>query len=147
MVETAITLSLSVLLVFGMIDLGFWVFRTQLLSQAARQIARQAIVHGSLADRLGSWGPDTISETMAPGAGGDQPSAGDAIRETVGPTLIGLDPNEVRYTLEWIDGGNDPQAGHRVRVTVRTPFRPIMTFIFGNPSFDLAASSTMLIAH
>jgi hypothetical protein len=135
------------MLIFGMIDLGFWVFRHHLLSQAARQIARQAIVHGSLADRLGRWGPGTISETMAPGLGGDPPTAGDTIRETVGPTLVGLDPNEVTFTLEWIDGGNDPQAGHRVRVTVRTPFRPMMTFIFGSPSFNLAASSTMLIAH
>jgi hypothetical protein len=144
MVETAITLSIVIVLVFGMLDLGLWVFRYHILAQASRQMARQAIVHGALADRLGAWGPDTVTGTMATGEGTDPASQ---MRQAGASWLIGLRPEDVNFTMEWIDGGNDPQDGHRVRVTLSTPFRPIMTFIFGNPSFDLSARSTMLIAH
>src|SRR5438552_3651889 len=59
--EAALTLSILITLVLGMLDLGLWVARQQMLAHAARQIARQAVVHGSLADKLGKWGPTTIT--------------------------------------------------------------------------------------
>src|SRR3954466_11950835 len=62
LVEAAITTSVFLTLVVGMIDLGIYVFRTHVITQAARQGARTAIVHGSLAPsgwNGGPWGPTT----------------------------------------------------------------------------------------
>ena len=60
MVEAAIILPVFLLLIFGMIDVGMGVFRNNLLSEAARHGARQAIVHGAFAPTGwdgGPWGP------------------------------------------------------------------------------------------
>ncbi len=147
MTETVITLLVFFTLIFGMLDLGIAVFQRQLLSQAARQIGRTTIVHGELADQLGPWGPDTISGTAAENADADPADPGQQIAEICRSTLVGIDPNEVTYEVTWIDGGNDPMVGHRVNVSVSAPYQPIMTFIFGNPTFMLTGESTMRIAH
>ncbi len=60
MVEMAIVLLLFLTLVFGMLDLGLGVYRFNELSQAAREVAREAVVHGEYADKLGPWGPETF---------------------------------------------------------------------------------------
>ncbi len=61
MVEAAIILPVFLTLILGMLDLSTGVFRHQLVSQAARQGVRRAIVHGKLAppqdDRMG---PDRL---------------------------------------------------------------------------------------
>ncbi len=132
----AIILMTFLILVFGMLDLGLGVLRYNTLAQAARQVVRQAIVHGSLADRLGSWGPGSYSG-----------SAGDShpIAQAVESSLAGFDLSEVTVQAEWPDGENEFQK--RVHVTVAMPYRPIITFIFGNPVFTLQATSEMPIAH
>ena len=137
-VEMAIVLLTFLILVFGMLDLGIGVFKYHLLAQAARQGARQAIVHGSLATKLGSWGPAAYSGNAADGT---------AIANYIKPMLA--DPSNVAITATWIDGGNAPvpPPGNRVTVTVSAPYKPIMLFIFGNQSYTLRASSTMYIAH
>jgi len=136
MVEMAIVLPVFLVLVFGMLDLAAGVFRYNMLAQAARQGVRQAIVHGSLADRLGPWGPAAYSSTGADGH---------AIADVVRPSLATLDPAEVTLETEWLDGNNE--LNQPVRVTVSAPYQPMMTFIFGNPSITLRATSTMPIAH
>jgi hypothetical protein len=136
MVEFAVVVLVFVTLVLGMLDLGYGVFQYHIVAEAARQGARQAIVHGGLADRLGPWGPASYS-----GAGSDTHPLAEAVR----PYLVGLDPNEVTIEAVWLDGGNG--LDERVQITVGTPFRPIMTFIFNDPAFNLEATSTMRIAH
>ena len=59
--------------------------------------------------------------------------------------LVSCPLDESRVQVEWLDGSNAP--GKRVRVTVTTTYRPMVTFLFGNPAIQLTASSTMLIAH
>jgi Flp pilus assembly protein TadG len=136
-VELAVVLMVFLMLVLGMLDLGIGVLRYHVLAQAARMGARQAIVHGSLADRLGPWGPASYSGTGA---------SADPIAQAVSPILVAVDPSEVSIQADWIDGGNEFSQDH-VRVTVSAPYRPLMTFIFGNPEFTLQATSTMAIAH
>lgn len=136
MVETAIIMMVFLTLVLGMLDLGIGVFRYNILAQAARQIARQAIVHGSLA--VEPWGPDTHSALA---------SDASPIAQTVQPLLSGFDLSEVTIKAEWPDGNNQASEGNHVRVTVTAPYRPIVTFIFGNPTITLQAASTMAIAH
>ena len=137
-VEMALALSLFLTLILGFVDLGYGVFRQHVLSQAARQLARQAIVRGQLADRLSTWGPGQISMTA---------NEVNEIGEFIAPKLVGWNLNEVKVDVIWIDDGNDARNGNRVFVEMTAPYRPIMTFIFGNPSFDLRATSTMFVAH
>lgn len=137
-VEVAIALSVFVTLMLGMVDLGYGVFRQHVLTHAARQLARQAIVRGALADRFTRWGPEPLALNA------DQ--SHEAI-DTIADSLVGWDRAEVEVSVEWIDGGNEADSQHRVHVTLAAPYRPIMTFIFGQPSITLHASSTMAIAH
>jgi Flp pilus assembly protein TadG len=146
-IEAALTLSLLVTLVLGMIDLGLWVARQQMLAHAARQIARQAVVHGALADKLGSWGPATITTNGVAPSPYNPNDATSVIRQVAHNSLTDWKGSDVTVKVEWPDGGNDPRLEHRVRVTVSGPYHPIMTFIFGNPAYTLAAGTTMQIAH
>jgi len=136
--ETAIALSLFISLVLGMVDLGYGVFRQHVLSQATRQLARQAIVRGRLADRITSWGPEKISITA------DETHD---VTEFIAPKLIGWNRDEVKIEIEWPDGNNDFREGNRVHVQMTAPYRPTLAFILGRLSMDLHASSTMYVAH
>lgn len=138
--EAALITLVFFVLILGMIDLGIGVFRQNTLSQAARHGVRQAIVHGSLAPTGwdgGPWGPSTI-EVFASASGSPMATA-------VGPMLVSCELEETKIRVEWLDGGNNVEQ--RVRVTITTPYRPILTALFGNPSITLTASSTMPIAH
>ncbi len=137
MVEMAIVLGVFLLLILGTFDLGIATYRFNTISQAARQGARQAIVHGKLAPpAMTAWGPATYS-----GTAGD----GSVYAQAVSPMLVGFDLNEVDITLEWLDGGNEVQQ--RVRFTVTTEYRPILATMFFISSYPQTASSTMPIAH
>lgn len=140
LLEAAITLLVFLILVLGAIDLGIAIFRTTVLSQAARQGARQAIVHGNLAKpgwKGGPWGPATYGPVAA--------TDSDPKAQAVAPYLGGMDPGDVQVTYTWIDGSNLTEK--RVRVTVTTTWSPLTLFIFGHLSLDLRGSSTMPIAH
>ena len=138
-------LLLFLTLVLGMLDLGIAVFRHQVLSHASRQLARQAIVHGSLADRLGKWGPGAYSATANDSnvivADFSDP---DPNRQQLTDYLVGLDPAAVSVQVDWLDGN---ELEKPIRVTLSTPYQPFVTFIFGNPTITLSAVSEMQIAH
>src|SRR5438552_607017 len=69
LVETAIVLNVFLLLILGTLDLGIATYRYNTLSQAARNGARQAAVHGALAaPALAAWGPGTYSGTAGDGS-------------------------------------------------------------------------------
>src|ERR1700722_15022211 len=66
--EGAIVLRVFLLILFGMLDLGLLVLDYNTLSEAARRLARQAIVHGQMAAPAQSvWGPATVNGTAADG--------------------------------------------------------------------------------
>ena len=136
--EMAIALSLFLTLTLGLVDMGYGVFRQHVLSYATRQLARQAIVRGKLADQLTVWGPEDIAVTA---------DADHAVAQYIAPKLVGWRLEEVDIHVEWIDGDNDVRRSDRVCVQMTAPYRPVTTFLLGNPSIELAASSTMTIAH
>ena len=136
-VEMVVVLLVILTLTVGMFDLGMGVFRNNILSQAARQGSRIVIVHGHLAPpQLSEWGPTTYT-----GLG----DSADPIPTAMRPYLAGLDPSQVNIQVEWLDGHNELEG--RVRVTVSTTYQPFLAFIFGNNTYNLAASSTQQIAH
>lgn len=137
MVEMAIILNVFMLLVLGILDLGLATYRYNTISQAARQGARQAIVHGSLAPpAMAAWGPTTYT-----GTAGD----GSVYAQAVAPMLVGFVLDDVTIRVEWPDGGNSLQQ--RVRYTITTEYRPILTSFFSSSSNIQSAASTMPIAH
>lgn len=134
--ETAIVLIIFLLLLFGMIDLGIMVVRSQSLSQAARNGVRAAIVRGEYANVLGSMGPGEINGFA---------SDSNAIAAAARPHLNLMNPADVALQATWLDGDN--QEGSRVRVRLSADFTPISTFIFGSPTWTLSGTSEMHIAH
>ena len=137
MVETAIIMSAFLMLILGTFDLGIATYRYNMLSQAARQGTRQAMVHGALAPpAMTAWGPATYT-----GTAGD----GSAYAQAVSPMLAGFTLANVTIKLEWIDGGNAIQQ--RIRYTVTTTYRPMLTSFFTNTAYTQSAASTMPIAH
>jgi Flp pilus assembly protein TadG len=137
MAETAIILSVFLLLILGAFDLGIATYRFNMLSQAARQGARQGMVHGSLAPPvMAAWGPGTYS-----GTAGD----GSVYAQAVSPMLVGFDLTKVNIQVAWPDGGNALQQ--RVQYTVTMTYKPIVTSFFTSASYPLSAVSAMPIAH
>jgi len=145
LVETTLVLVAFLTLVFGMLDLGLAMFRQELVSRAARQANRLAIVHGTAAApdyNGGTWGTATI-DTYANASG--IPIVDGLVNSG---TLNGLDPSQTRIVVEWIDLNNDPESErNRVRVTVTSPYQPMFGFILGGASFTLRAASVMNVAH
>lgn len=135
--EAAIVMGVFLLILLGSVDLALVVLRDNALADAARQLARTAIVRG---DRAGvvtaPWGPEAYTGT----AGDDTPYAA-VIRQT----LVTLDPEAVQIRLVWPDGGN--AYGDRVEATVTTEHRPLVPSLFGSAPYRLSATSTMPIEH
>jgi Flp pilus assembly protein TadG len=130
-------LSVFLLLVIGGMDLGIATYRYNTLSLVAREGARQAAVHGSLAaPAMTVWGPATYS-----GTAGD----GSVYALAVSPMLVGFTLTNVSIKVEWIDGSNNIQK--RVRYTVTTTYKPIVASFFSSSSYTQTAASTMPIAH
>lgn len=136
MLETALVLTTFLILAAGTLDLGVGVFRYHVLAQVARHGARQAVVHGEMADVLGEWGPGSI----------DVPATANGIPivQAIQPMMVSFDLDQTRVLVDWLDGTNE--VGHRVQVTVTTPYTPILTFVLGGQR-TLSATSTMRIAH
>ena len=139
--EMSIILGTFLILTFGIIEFSIAVFRYHVVSQASRYAARQAIVHGELATALGSWGTATI-DAKANAAG--IPIIDDA-QNGIKDKLIGCDLAETNVKVEWLDGSNGFEKS--VRVTVTSPYQPVLFSLFPQASIDLTASSTMQIAH
>jgi Flp pilus assembly protein TadG len=147
-VEAAIILPVFLLIVLGTIDAGMAVFRYNTLSQAARQGARQAIVHGELAKPAFNGGP-----WMPAPSGGVPPKLGPLDMNTttsplvlaVKPALVGCPQGSTTVTAEWLD--SEDKAGDRVRVTVASTYQPMVSWIWGGTAISLRASSTMTVAH
>jgi Flp pilus assembly protein TadG len=143
LVEGVITSSVLVTLALGMVDVGFAVFQNHLVSDASRQGARIASLHGSLAPVDGSgssWGPASYS-----GDGNAADAIPTALRNA--GSLAGLDTSNVTISVLWPTGGNSVQNGDTVQFTVSTTWTPVFFYIFGTTPYKLSATSIMPVAH
>jgi hypothetical protein len=149
--------SVFVTLVFGMIDLGITLFHKHVVTEAARQGARNAIVHGYFAPSgttMNAWGPTPAyfpplkENSLYAGSTSTTVPAGDPSDElanTIVRYLAGVDPSTVTITIQWPDGNND--VGNRVTVSVTTTYEPPVPFVFGDSPISISGSSTMIIMH
>jgi hypothetical protein len=158
LVEAAVTISLFLTMVFGMLDLGIALFRKHVVTEAARQGARNAIIHGYFAPNnstMNAWGPTPSYYPPLPSSQSLYSSAqfyamqadntSEELVSTIRPYLAGLDPSTVQIRINWLDGNND--TGNRVTVDVIVPYQHIVPFIFNNSTITLGGSSTMTILH
>lgn len=137
LVEAAIILGVFLVLLLGSLDLMLIVLRDNTLSQAARRLARAAIVRGERADGFaGAWGPESYSGT----AGDDTAQA-----ETIRDILVAVEPADVQIQISWPDGGN--ATGDRVRVTVSMQHHSTVASLFDVEPYRLTSTSTMWIEH
>ncbi len=140
--EAALILPIFLTIVLVVLDLGVGVFRFNTISHAARNGARQAVVHGELVKPSwngGRWRPsgggpiDEVCTSSTPAVA--------AVR----PMLVNCPPSETYVMYEWLDGNDE--IGSRVRCTVRSRYTPLLTVVLGGSPITLTASSTMPIAH
>lgn len=135
LLEGTIVLGVFVTVIFILFDLGLAVMRQNTLAEAARRLAREAIVHGERASPDRSvWGP-----AQATGNAGD----GSEIATVLEAALVTLDPAEVTYELVWPDSDN--RSGDRVSVTLEYPHRAILPQVLGSGTLALRSESTMHI--
>jgi len=121
LVEMALTLVLFVLLVFGILDAGRLIWSYSVVSNAAREAVRYAIVRGE-------------------NSGDDREATAGEIETIARQTAIGLTPLEVN--VSW-DPDNEP--GSTVRVQVAYDFRPGVN-LYTFTSIRLASVSEMVIS-
>jgi len=133
LVEFSLSVIVLILIVFGMIDAGRAVWNYNTLSNASREGARYAIVHGG-----------NSSDPSGPGSPYySPPNTDQKVTETVETFGASLNPSRLTVTADWTDGSNDP--GDSITVTSQYTYEPMFN-LFGMISFDMQASSTMTIS-
>lgn len=135
--ESAIVLPAALLVLFSLLDLGLATLRYNTLAEASRRVAREAILHGSLApEAVGGWGPVAFTGTAA----NDSPLV--APLEGMLPTM----PEElVNVEVTWPDGDNGPHD--RVHVAVSFLHHPVVPFFASWGPLSLRSSTTMNIVN
>ncbi|MFM7058301.1 MAG: TadE/TadG family type IV pilus assembly protein [Planctomycetota bacterium] len=136
LVESALTLPLLLLLIFGTIDLGIAVQRAALCHEVARIGARMAVVHGADARESGVWSADQAVE---------------AIHGRIDPILeaAAIDPASVQVLVTWQKGGSGPylnSPGSFVTVQVSIPHRSAVSFL-RLPALTVSSDSRMVISN
>jgi hypothetical protein len=136
-IETAVVLSLFLMLSFVILNLGLSAFRYNTLGATARRVARESIVHGAAASpQREVWGP-----TPFVGNAADEHSIANVVAEIL-PTM---NPYDVVVEVTWPDGENRENDRVRVRLTyVDAAFIPFLSL--GAP-LTLKADCTMRIVH
>jgi hypothetical protein len=107
--EFALVIPIYLTIISTVVMGGISIFQKHRLTLLAKYLARQAIVHGQSADRIGSWGPSSIQGSL-----GDGSLIGTLLANKFGDGQA----TDVYYRIRWPDGGNDATRGDRVEVTI-----------------------------
>jgi hypothetical protein len=131
-----VALSVLLLFMFVMWDMGIAVLRSNCLSECARRAARVAIVRGERSAEALALGPESWSGTAA-----DSHPATDAIRQL----LVGVSPEDVQVSITWPDGTH--RVGQRVRIELSCEYSRSIPVPLCPETWHITASSTMRIVH
>jgi hypothetical protein len=135
--ECAVTLPVLFFVLFALLDLGIAATRYNALAEIARRIAREAVLHGSLApDSSGSWGPAEHSGSLADGSAIVAPAV------NMIPTMDGSD---VSVIVRWIDGDNSPRD--RIQVDVAYQHQPLIPGVCPWGPLSLNSTATMHVVN
>lgn len=158
MVEFAVILPILVLLLVGIFDLGHVVWANDALSNAAREAARYAIVHGGSDSTPCPAGPAPAELAVAPASPtcpNPSPSV-QSIKDQATKWLAGVGGTPsiwVCYgevdscTSDTNELGAENTRGTPVTVTVSTQMGMSAPALLGIGPITLTASTTMLVNH
>lgn len=141
--EFALVIPVFLLLLYGIIEFGRYVYTVQILNNAAREGARYAIVHGS--GSLNSSGPAESGTTSV------DPS-GENVREVVRRFAVGVAGGGISFpvTTACVHGEAEGPCwypnnarGSTVTVQVRTTFQTLLPIPL--PSITVDGASTLVI--
>ncbi|HEV8004090.1 MAG TPA: TadE/TadG family type IV pilus assembly protein [Planctomycetaceae bacterium] len=136
-VEGAIVVSVFLLILLGMLDLGLLVLNHNTLSEAARRLARESIVHGQMAAPAQTvWGPATVNGTAADGT---------EYASALSKELATFNLSKVNYSIQWSAGTNRPDDPVQVTVTYQYP--PIIPYLLGSQTIPIRAVTNMSVQH
>jgi TadE-like protein len=171
LVETALILPIFLLLLVSIFDLGHVVWANDQLSNAAREAARYAIVHGGSASNacpVGPPGPDAVIPGASVSCPNPAPSK-QSIRDVATSWAQNAGANVTVYVCYWgdetttqpnvqtcdgstsndtadSDPGNDAR-GEKVSVQVTATVGLAAPAFFGLNNISLSSTSTMLVNH
>lgn len=120
MVEFALVSPILFIMLFGIMEGGWLLYHNHQVSNAAREGARYAVVHG------------TMSEDLATSA---------KVEEEILDRVALANPGSLEADLIQVDGDLEPES--TIRVDVSYTHQTLVGFIFEDASFDLTADSTM----
>jgi Flp pilus assembly pilin Flp len=158
LVEFALILPVLVILLVGIFDLGHVVWTNDGLSNAAREAARYAIVHGGSDSTPCPVGP-APGTLIVPPASSDCPYPSpsiQSIKDKAEQWLQGVGGSHNVYVCygDVVSCTSDTNAvgatnvrGTRVTVTVTTDMGLSAPALLGIGPFHLSASTTMLVSH
>ncbi len=136
-VEAAVVLSVFLLILFVMIDLGLMVLDYNLLCDGAQQLCRQAMIHGSKSSPQETmWGPTAVN-----GNAGD----GSQYSQSFLQDLPAMPLVKVYYKLQWPNGTNQPDDPVQAALTYQ--YSPMIPFVLGSQPIALEAVCTMPVDH
>jgi Flp pilus assembly protein TadG len=135
-VESAITLPATLLLLMALLDLGLATLQYNSLGHASRLLARAVALRGAESQASSSLGPATIA-----GLAND----GSEAAQTVNTFLTTMPLGSVSYRIEWLDADNG--AGDRIHVELTFTHQPIVPGFNVWGPMQLTAASTMRIVN
>jgi len=136
-VEAAIVLPVLLLALFALLDLGLAAMQYNTLAEAARRIAREAVLHGSLASpAVGSWGPAQFSGTA---------DDDDDVVQSVQGRLPTMPEELVNVQVTWPDNDNSPRD--RVQVEISYVHEPLVPGLAVWGALNLRSVATMRIVN
>jgi hypothetical protein len=133
LVEFALVAPIFFLLLFSIIEAGRFIFHYEMLSNAARDGARYAIVHGS--------NSSCPSGPMPGGVANPCDLAGDNVKDAVRDAAISLVATGEFDVLDPVWDPNN-QRGSRVTVSVSYGYNSLLPLL---PTITIAAESTLVI--
>lgn len=131
LVEAALSITLLLAVLFGVMGGGYMLYTYHFLSYAARQGARYAMVRGSACDSSGGM-PDCPNVTSA------------QVQTYVrGIRQLGINSTQLTATTTWPKGTNNP--GDTVQVTTQYPFPLSIPFVT-SATVNMHSTSQMVIS-
>jgi len=131
LIEAAISITLLLSLIFGIMAGGLMLYTYHFLSYAARAGCRYAMVRGSACDNSNGM-PDCPNVTSA--------QVQTYLRSL---PQLGLDPTQLTVTMSWPNGTDKP--GDPVAVTAQYPFPFFVPFVTSQ-TVNMHSTSQMVIS-
>ncbi len=157
LLEFALVIPIFLVILLGMVDVGRVIWANNTLSNAAREAARFAIVHGGSRSTACPVGPAVPGVTIVPAASPSCPypsPSKEAIREVARAfTVAGGSNHTVQVCYGTGCSGNTDASGATnargtpVTVRVSSQVTMIVGSMIGLGTFNVQATSTMLVNH